>query len=191
MTGTRHDQFFTFMTTSFRILLIKRNVTDKNCRENKNTQFAFINFFRKLLPFMRKFRKYLVELETPYVTIWRRVTCKIIQAIRSHLATPPLHPLRETCNTFCFPTAKNDFVKPPQWYVIRYTYIACPVAFSVNIMLTLCYRLRTKTRIGWDTILVHFSCILWKECGHILVIWMSVLEYVAIRALTFWKKLLS
>ena len=31
-----------------------RNVSDKNCKENKNTYFMFSNFFSKILPFMRK-----------------------------------------------------------------------------------------------------------------------------------------
>jgi hypothetical protein len=35
-----------------------RNVSDKNCRENKNTYFMFNNFFPKIAPFEIMPKKY-------------------------------------------------------------------------------------------------------------------------------------
>ena len=34
-----------------------RNALDKKCRENQNTHFMFGNFFPKIAPFMRLYRK--------------------------------------------------------------------------------------------------------------------------------------
>ena len=45
ITGTLREDVFTFMTTSRWILLRMRSVSNKFCRENKNTRFAFSNFF--------------------------------------------------------------------------------------------------------------------------------------------------
>jgi len=38
---------------SYGIILIKRNVLDKSCREDENTHFKFSNFFQRIMPFMR------------------------------------------------------------------------------------------------------------------------------------------
>jgi hypothetical protein len=38
-----------------------RNVSDKICRENQNTHFVFSDFFSKIVSFMRKFGKHIVE----------------------------------------------------------------------------------------------------------------------------------
>jgi len=35
------------------ILLRKKNISDKSCRENQNTHFMFNNLFMKIVPFMR------------------------------------------------------------------------------------------------------------------------------------------
>ena len=45
VTGTLHEDVFTFLTISRLSLLRMRNVSDKSRRENKNTHFMFINFF--------------------------------------------------------------------------------------------------------------------------------------------------
>ena len=42
--ATLHENIFTFMTISRRILLGKRNVSMRSCRENQNTHFMFDNF---------------------------------------------------------------------------------------------------------------------------------------------------
>jgi len=43
--GTLHEDMRTFVTISRWILLRIKNVSDKSCRENQNTHFAFSNFF--------------------------------------------------------------------------------------------------------------------------------------------------
>jgi len=48
----------TTMTIWRSVLLRMRNVSDKSCRENQNTHFAFSNFFPKIVQFMRKCEKY-------------------------------------------------------------------------------------------------------------------------------------
>jgi hypothetical protein len=44
MAGTLHEAVFTFMTMSLAILIRKRNVSGKICRENQSTHFVFNNF---------------------------------------------------------------------------------------------------------------------------------------------------
>jgi hypothetical protein len=45
--GTLHKYLWKFVIISRSILLKKRNVSDKNFRENQDTHFIFRNFFRK------------------------------------------------------------------------------------------------------------------------------------------------
>jgi hypothetical protein len=53
ITGTLHEELWTFMTVS-RSVLRMRNFLDKRCSENQNTYFIFNTFFSlKILPFMR------------------------------------------------------------------------------------------------------------------------------------------
>jgi hypothetical protein len=54
--GTLHEDICIFMI-SCRMLLRKRNVSDKSCRENQNIRFVFNNFFLKIVPFMRQYAK--------------------------------------------------------------------------------------------------------------------------------------
>jgi hypothetical protein len=51
--GTSHEDLCTFMIISRLILLRMRNLSDKICRENKNTHFMSHNFFPKIMLFMR------------------------------------------------------------------------------------------------------------------------------------------
>jgi len=53
ITGTLHAGRYTFIIISRSVLLRMRNVSDKSCRENRNTHFVFNNFFPKTVPFMR------------------------------------------------------------------------------------------------------------------------------------------
>ena len=48
--------YFFIISRSF--LLRMRNVSDKSCREIKNTHFMFNNFFPKIVPFMGYVEKY-------------------------------------------------------------------------------------------------------------------------------------
>jgi len=45
MTGTLHEDLYGFITIPRTILLRRRNVSNKSCRENYNTHFVFCNFF--------------------------------------------------------------------------------------------------------------------------------------------------
>ena len=61
------------------------NVSDKRCRENQNTHFMFSDFFSKIVPFMRKCGKNIVERGRPQMTIWRmRIACWIRKATDTH-----------------------------------------------------------------------------------------------------------
>jgi len=57
--GTLHEDRYTFLIISRSLLLRMRNVSDKSCRENQNTNFVFSNGFSKIAPFMRKCGKIL------------------------------------------------------------------------------------------------------------------------------------
>jgi hypothetical protein len=50
--NTLHEHFFAFITICRLILLRMRNVSNKSCRENKNKNFIFSNFFPNIVPFM-------------------------------------------------------------------------------------------------------------------------------------------
>jgi hypothetical protein len=69
ITGTLHEDLRTFMTISLWILLRMRNVSDKICGENQNTQFMFNNCCPKVLPLMRRCGKNMVQPERPKVTV--------------------------------------------------------------------------------------------------------------------------
>ena len=61
---------YTFLIISRSFLLGMRNVSDKRCRENQNTQFVFSNFFfenRAVYEIILK----NVERGRPQITIWR------------------------------------------------------------------------------------------------------------------------
>ena len=45
--GTLHGNQYTFLIKSRSVLLRMRNVSDKSCRENRNTRFVFNNRFPK------------------------------------------------------------------------------------------------------------------------------------------------
>jgi hypothetical protein len=53
MTGTLHEEQYTFFIISRSFLLRMRNVPDKSCRENQNTYIVRNNMFLKIVPFMR------------------------------------------------------------------------------------------------------------------------------------------
>ena len=48
MTGTLHEDQYTFLAIFRSFLLRMRNVSDKSCKENKNTHFMLCNFFENL-----------------------------------------------------------------------------------------------------------------------------------------------
>jgi len=53
ITGTLHEDQYTFLIISCSVIIRGRNVSEKSCRENQNTHFVFSNFFSKILFFVR------------------------------------------------------------------------------------------------------------------------------------------
>jgi len=53
ITGTLYVVQYTFLIISRSFLLRMRNVSDKSCRENRNTHFKLKNFLSKIVSFMR------------------------------------------------------------------------------------------------------------------------------------------
>jgi hypothetical protein len=68
MTGTLHNDVFTFMTIYRLILLRMRNVLDKICRETRNTHFIFSNLFPENCTVFEIMSKNMVE------TKWTQMT---------------------------------------------------------------------------------------------------------------------
>ena len=58
ITGTLHEDRYTFLIICRSVLLRMRNVSDKSCRENQNTHFMLSNVLSKIMSFMRKCGKY-------------------------------------------------------------------------------------------------------------------------------------
>ena len=52
ITGTLHEDVFTFMAVSRSVLPRMRNVLEKSYRENQNTHIMLNNVFQKIVPFM-------------------------------------------------------------------------------------------------------------------------------------------
>ena len=72
MTGTLHEDQYTFFIISLSIPLIMRNVSDKSCRGNQNTHFMFSNFFFfKNRAFYEIVWNKMVEPDRPQMTKWR------------------------------------------------------------------------------------------------------------------------
>jgi hypothetical protein len=92
ITGTLHEDQYTFLIISRSILLRMKNVSDKSCRENQNARFVFNNFFRKSCLFSSE--KNIAKQGRPQMTIWRmRILCWITKVTHT------------ICNTHCFSTA--------------------------------------------------------------------------------------
>jgi len=53
ITGTFHEDQYTFMIISRPFLLTMRNVSEKPCRENQNTHYMSVTSFSKTTLFMR------------------------------------------------------------------------------------------------------------------------------------------
>jgi hypothetical protein len=53
ITSTLHEELGTFMLLSRSILLNMRNMSDKSCKETRNTHFMFNIFSSKIVPFVR------------------------------------------------------------------------------------------------------------------------------------------
>ena len=71
ITGTVHEDVFTFITISRRVLLRMRNIPNKSCRENQNTHFMFSNFLPENRTVCGRMSKNVVEPERVQMAIWR------------------------------------------------------------------------------------------------------------------------
>jgi len=70
ITGTLHEDRYTFMPISRWIPLRMRNVSDKSCRENQNTHFMFNNlFFPENRAVYEIMWKIIAEPDIPRMTI--------------------------------------------------------------------------------------------------------------------------
>jgi hypothetical protein len=96
MTGTLHEDQYTFMTLSRPLLRRMKNIWDKSCRENQNTHFVFNNFFLSLKS-CRLWHSVenIVELGRPQMIICRMgIACWIPKATNTlsqyvtHIAYP-------------------------------------------------------------------------------------------------------
>ena len=82
--GTLHGDQYTFLIISHPVPLRMRNISDKICRESRNTHFISNNFIPKVLPFMRMWER-VFKPARPQITIQGiRPTCRISKATDSH-----------------------------------------------------------------------------------------------------------
>ena len=83
---TLHEDQHIFFILSRSVLLRMRNVSDKNCRENQDTYFAFSNFFSlENRAVCGKIWENMVERGRPQMTIWRmRTACWIPKNTNTH-----------------------------------------------------------------------------------------------------------
>jgi len=85
ITGTLHEDRYTFLIISRSILLRMRNVSDKSCRENQTTHFVFSNFFFENRVVSEIMWKNTVQRARPQMAIRRRRTaCWITKDIDTH-----------------------------------------------------------------------------------------------------------
>jgi hypothetical protein len=114
--GTVHKEQYTFFIIS-RTILRMRNVSDKICRENQNTNFMFKNFFLENCAIYEMMWKNIVEPNRPQMTIWLMcIACWIPEATDTF----------RICNTYC--CSAETFVAQTcltQCYIV----LALPVLF--------------------------------------------------------------
>jgi len=67
--NTLHEDVCTFMIILRQIFLRMRNVSDKSCRENQNTQVMFSNFVLNLAV-CEVMWKNIIEPDRPQITKW-------------------------------------------------------------------------------------------------------------------------
>ena len=119
--GTLHEDQYTFSIMSLSILLRTRNVSDKICREIRNTHYRLIFFFENCA-FNGIMWENIVERGRPQMTIWHvHLVCWINKAKDAH---------SEYAILIAFPLQ--------QWLherssMSRYTSIACLVFFLVSL----------------------------------------------------------
>ena len=113
MTGTLHEDVFTFLIISRSFLLRMRNVSDKICSKNQNTLFTFSNFFfRKSSRSWQNVEKYLRA---------GQATDDNMAHAHCMLDTYGYKHTLRVCITYCFSTAQCFYERT---LMLRYMYIA-------------------------------------------------------------------
>jgi hypothetical protein len=81
ITGTVHEDQYTFLFISRSVLFRKENISEKSCRKHQNTQFMFNNFLCQNHVVYEIKLKYVLDPDTPQMTIRRmRFACWISKA---------------------------------------------------------------------------------------------------------------
>jgi hypothetical protein len=139
MTGTLHEDQYTFMIISRSFLLGMRNVSDKSRRENQNTYFVFSNFFFENRALCEIMWRNILRRGRPHKTIWRMpITCRIPKPTNTHseYAIRIPIPLHKCCKKapqrtspvllyICSLKFKKmyHFVKENSFYIIKDIYV--------------------------------------------------------------------
>jgi hypothetical protein len=106
ITGTLHEDQYTFLVASCSLLLRVRNVSEKCCRQNQNTHFMFSNFFKKLCLYEMRW-KIIIEPGRPQMTIWHMCTAfwipkgTITVSVYVIVIAFPLQQLLHKCAMLC------------------------------------------------------------------------------------------
>jgi hypothetical protein len=124
ISGTLHEDQYTFLITSRSVLLRTRNASDKICRENRNTHFMFLNFFI----FFRKPRCLWGNVEW-HCAVGQATDDKMTHA-RCMLDTQGYKHTLRICNIYCFSKA---IMLNERASLLHYTCIACIVNYFVNL----------------------------------------------------------
>jgi len=116
MMGTLHEDQYTFIIISHLVILRMRNVLEKSCRENLNTHFISVTFFKNHIVYEIMWKN-IVEPDRQQMTVW-------LMCIAYWMPTMPT-------NTHSEYIILIDFLLQ-QWLhkhfpVLHYMYIACLV----------------------------------------------------------------
>ena len=81
--GALHEDRYTFLIVSSSLLARMKNISDKSCRENRNTCFMILFFLNSAV--CEIMWNNIVERGRPQMTKWRlRIACWIITATNTH-----------------------------------------------------------------------------------------------------------
>ena len=147
MTCTLHEDRYAFLFIAHLIFIIMGIISDKSCRENRNTFFTLNNYFflenRALNGIMWK---NIVELGRPQMTIWpMRIACWIPKATNT---------LR-ICNSYCFSIA----TAVERTRLIVTFYVHCLSCRSFTVLLLLLHPRNTKQLNARVFTSLHFSAL--------------------------------
>jgi hypothetical protein len=109
ISGTLHEEHYTFLIISCLFLLRIRNVSDKRCRDNQSTHFTFNNYFFQNRALCDIMWQNFVEAGRPQTKIWRMfITCWTPKTTDSHseyvifISLPRQQLLQERVSVYCY-----------------------------------------------------------------------------------------